>query len=186
MAGFWNSAFFLKLPYVLKSKYALPSLELQSFIALDVGSLKGKRLVLADLDNTLAKPSSTELEEDVLKKIQEIKEAGIYFAVLSNHAGNKDDKEKRGESISEKYSIDVLKSRHKKPAKEAFLPHLQKYKALPEETVFIGDRVFTDILGANLLQIESVLVKPLDSSLDPWFVKLVRIFENTILALHKK
>jgi len=51
----------------------------------------------------------------------------------------------------------------------------------PEECVFVGDQVFTDILLANFLNINSIFVEPLDTS-HVSFLRLMQYrFQETLL-----
>ena len=50
----------------------------------------------------------------------------------------------------------------------------------PEKTVFVGDQLFTDILGANRAGIHSVLVKPINKKEEIQIV-LKRYLERPIL-----
>ena len=188
MAKWFNFSFFMYFPHSFQRKYVLPKTTLVSFLDLDVGTLKkkGKKLVIADLDNTLVLPYATDVSPKVLDKVKEIKAAGIHFAILSNHAGNiHDDHQARSESLARVFEVEIEKTGLKKPDKRAYQLYLGKYHLLPRDAVCIGDRILTDIIGANLLGIESILVQPLDPAKDPWFVKLSRRIEHLLLKLYR-
>jgi len=54
----------------------------------------------------------------------------------------------------------------------------------PSRTLMVGDRLFTDIIGANSLGIATILVPPLNPKTDPFLmVKLPRFFERYYLKL---
>ncbi|MFH1442374.1 MAG: HAD hydrolase-like protein, partial [Candidatus Omnitrophota bacterium] len=48
-----------------------------------------------------------------------------------------------------------------KPLPFAFLRALKEIDAKPEETAMIGDQLFMDILGGNLVNLYTIYVKPL-------------------------
>ena len=50
----------------------------------------------------------------------------------------------------------------------------------PKETALVGDQLFTDVWGGNLLNMTTVLVKPI-SEVEDGFVKFKRQFERRIL-----
>ena len=189
MAQWFNTSFFLHLHCLLNKEKVMPKETLPSFLNLDIKKLaeKKKKLVIADLDNTLVLPYSTDVNASILLKIKKIQEAKINFAILSNHAGNiQDDKTGRAKKLAGILGVEILPCAYKKPHQAAYFTYLEKYSATPEQTIVIGDRLLTDILGANLLGIDSVLVDPLSNALDPWFVKIARKFENNIMKWHKK
>jgi predicted HAD superfamily phosphohydrolase YqeG len=50
--------------------------------------------------------------------------------------------------------------------------------------MMVGDRILTDIIGANQLGLRTVLVAPMDKKTDPFFmVTLPRFFERPYLKL---
>ena len=55
----------------------------------------------------------------------------------------------------------------------------------PDTTVFVGDQLFTDILGANLANIYSVLVTTITPE-HGWFFRLKRKWEKKILDAARK
>lgn len=51
----------------------------------------------------------------------------------------------------------------------------------PSDILLIGDRLFTDIVMANLHGMRSMYLHPIDEALDPFTVRLVRKVERLIL-----
>lgn len=188
MAQWFNPSFFTYFPYFLQRKYLVPQRMMNSFLDLDIEDLKkrGKKLVIADLDNTIAVPSALEVSAGVREKVQRVKDAGISFAILSNHAGNiHDDHASRYKAFTNSLGVDIIPIKYKKPDKRAYLIYLERYHVKACDAVCIGDRILTDIVGANILGIESILVQPLDPAKDPWFVKLSRKLERILLKLYR-
>ena len=54
-----------------------------------------------------------------------------------------------------------------------------------DNTVFIGDQLFTDVWGANLTGIYSILVKPIDPREEIQIV-LKRYLEKIVLFFYKR
>ena len=54
-----------------------------------------------------------------------------------------------------------------------------------ENTVFIGDQIFTDVWGANLVGIETYLVEPINKKEEIQIV-LKRWLEKPILCFYKR
>jgi len=112
---------------------------------------KGYRALIFDIDNTLVHhgEDSTKEIEDLFRTVHK---AGLKTLLLSN---NNEDRIKRFiRNISTPYICDA-----NKPSKAGYLKALKMLNVKKEESVFIGDQIFTDILGANRVGIESILVK---------------------------
>jgi len=114
----------------------------------------GKRAIIFDLDNTLGPRKSTRLETQVLTLLGSLKGMGFHVGILTNrrHIGNN----QSIEHLAEDYP---LVHRAGKPARSGFLLLLDKLDASPEGAVMVGDRVFTDIFGANRLGIYSIRIR---------------------------
>jgi len=113
----------------------------------------GKRAIIFDLDNTLGPRKSTQLEAQVLALLDSLKGMGFHVGILTNRR-----------NITNNLSINRLAEdyplvhRASKPARGGFLFLLDKLDALPKEAVMVGDRIFTDIFGANRLGIYSIRI----------------------------
>ena len=51
-------------------------------------------------------------------------------------------------------------------------------------TLFVGDQLYTDIVGANVVGLKSILVRPI-SPKEAFWIKLKRIIEVPVIALYK-
>lgn len=129
--------------------------------------------VLLDLDNTLTKWNAYEVDEKICSWINEMKIEGIRPCIVSNN------KESRIAIVAKKLDIPYI-FRATKPRKRAFRIALEVMNASKAETAFIGDQLFTDILGANRMKIFSILVKPLHHR-EFFGTKIVRRVERMIL-----
>ena len=47
-----------------------------------------------------------------------------------------------------------------------------------DDVILIGDQIFTDILGGNILNLHTILVEPRDKSKDSILTKIQRFFES--------
>jgi predicted HAD superfamily phosphohydrolase YqeG len=50
----------------------------------------------------------------------------------------------------------------------------------PEQTVIVGDQIFTDILAGNLAGVRTILVRP-QSRRDLWYTQIFRLGESLVL-----
>lgn len=116
---------------------------------------KGIRLVLADLDNTLAPYRVTEPPSTVVAWKQNLEEVGIMLFLLSNSR-----KPGRAQRFAEKLGI-PYQGHSGKPKRAGYLRAMERMGCTSEETVMVGDQIFTDTLGANNAGVIPLLVQPI-------------------------
>ena len=111
---------------------------------------KGFRGILFDIDNTLVHHGD-DSNEQVDALFRRIHSAGLKTLLLSN---NTEERILRFlKNIDSLYIQDA-----DKPDPSCYLKALQMLELKREETVVIGDQLFTDIYGANRCGIPSILV----------------------------
>ena len=135
----------------------LPTLRARRLYDVSVEALKemGISLVLLDMDNTLAPWHSTEVSEESREWIRKVQGESITVALFTNSAGGNAD------IIGKSVNIPVYKNA-KKPFKAASLRLMKELGVAPENVLFIGDQLFTDIQLANAIGAKSVLCEPLE------------------------
>lgn len=144
-----------------------------SEISPDFLKLTGIDTILMDLDNTLTHWNSFEVEAEIFAWIEDVKKCGFRLCIVSNN------KKRRIETVANLLGIPYI-YKAGKPKKKAFLKALSIMKAVPEKTIFIGDQLFTDVLGANRVSLYTVLVKPLNSR--EWIgTRFMRRFERIVM-----
>ena len=116
---------------------------------------KGIRLVLADLDNTLVPYKVPEPTPDIVAWKESLERAGIQLYLLSNSR-----KPNRPKHFAQVLGI-PFQGHSGKPKRGGFFKALERMNCRPEETVMVGDQIFTDILGANRSGIAPLLVEPI-------------------------
>ena len=115
---------------------------------------KGVRLLLFDLDNTIT-PSYVNKPTKRLKKLfDELKDKGFKIIIMSNSP------KRRIEPFKEQLNVDAC-AFSLKPTKNKYKKIVEKLKYKHTEIAAIGDQLLTDIVGANKLDLTSVLVNPL-------------------------
>lgn len=116
---------------------------------------KGIRLVLADLDNTLVPYKVPGPTPDVIAWKSALAKAGIQLFLLSNSR-----KPGRAQHFAE--MLDIPYQGHSgKPKKIGYLRAMERMGCRPEETIMVGDQIFTDTLGANNAGVVPLLVEPI-------------------------
>ena len=116
---------------------------------------RGVKLLLADLDNTLA-PYGAPLPDEKLKAWRDDLAAhGVTLFVLSNNRHKT-----RPQIFSE--ALDVPWIGHAcKPKTRSFLKAMEQMGVTKEQTAIVGDQVFTDVLGGSLAGVTAILVEPI-------------------------
>jgi HAD superfamily phosphatase (TIGR01668 family) len=117
----------------------------------------GIQAVLLDLDNTLTPWKSLEIAPPVITWVAELQAAGVAACIVSNAATAR-----RVRPIGDLLGIPWI-TRAGKPFPHAFHRAMTLLQADPAATAIIGDQVFTDILGGNLLGLHTILVDPLSA-----------------------
>ena len=148
------------------------SLERVEDITPELLQSRGLSALIVDIDNTLVSRATGEIEESVFDWMRSLKQAGIAVCLLSNnwHAVVQDYADQLGVPIVRKAM---------KPLPAAYIKALVTIGAHRTTTAVVGDQVFTDILGARLCVIPSILVKPL-SETDLWYTKFFRLAEKRL------
>ncbi len=151
----------------------------ESVFSIDYNKLydKGYRGIIFDIDNTLVHhgDDSTKEIDELFTTIQTI---GFKTLLLSN---NNEDRVKRFlNNIDSLYICNAEKPKVDNYIKAVEMMHIKK-----EETLFIGDQIFTDILGANKSGIASILVKFIRIKGETKIGKRRKI-ENIILKFYKR
>lgn len=123
-----------------------------SVFAIDYQKLydKGCRAVIFDIDNTLV-PHGKDSTPAVDALFRQIHGIGLKTLLLSNNSEERIQRFLR--NIDSPYIYDA-----EKPKPTNYRRAVQMLGVRKEEAVFAGDQIFTDILGANLAGMDSILV----------------------------
>ena len=115
---------------------------------------RGIRLLLADLDNTLAPYGEPEPTQAVRDWAAALGEQGITLFVLSNNRHPE-----RPRRFSQALGVPFL-GHAGKPKPGGFRRAMEQMGCTPEQTAIVGDQLFTDILCGNLCGCVTILVEP--------------------------
>ena len=159
-----------------------PDIKCADIYELDTESLRrgGVRGLFFDIDNTL-EPYSTPLpSERLAARLSELVACGFTVGILSN--AKRARIAKFVEGFPEELRAHVLYVYSAaKPCKKGFRKLLAAAGLRAEEGAMIGDQLYTDIWGGNRAGLTTVLVPPIDPSIEPPFVRFKRIFEKPFL-----
>ena len=157
-----------------------PKLYIDRFGDLDIPTLKAHGIdgMVLDIDNTLVPYHVPTPTPEVIAFVSSLKENGIEAVIASNNTGE------RVELFAKELGVFAI---HKagKPLPGGLLKCAKTMGVHRKHVAVIGDQIFTDVLGANICGMYSILVKPLPSAENNFF-KVKRFFERIILKQMKK
>jgi HAD superfamily phosphatase (TIGR01668 family) len=129
--------------------------------------------VMVDLDDTLVPSGGSVIRQDARDWMAGLVQAGYPLLILSNGERG------RVAHWAAEFSIPGFHLAGK-PFRFAFRRGLRQLGSAPAQTLMVGDQLFTDVLGANLMGLKSVLVQPLSPGKLP-HTRLLRRLERRIL-----
>ena len=132
----------------------------------------GVRAILLDVDNTLATYSSHKPAPGAVEWVKAMEDAGFRMIIISNNF------KKRVRSFGLQFGLDTL-CFAVKPLPIGYLRAAKRLKVKCRECVIVGDQIFTDVVGANLCGMKSVLLSPIEPE-DGFTFKARRYFERGV------
>lgn len=138
---------------------------------------KGFRGLIFDIDNTLA-PHGAPADKQAVLLFSHLKELGFQCVMLSNN------KEPRVKPFCDKVGTRYIFNAGK-PMPKNYRRAMELMHTDCGNTIFIGDQIFTDIVGANLAGIYSVLVEPINPKEEIQIV-LKRYLEKIVLFFYRR
>ncbi len=142
-------------------------------------SERGVRFLFSDIDNTLAPYEVPEPDERIRAWLDSLKDAGIQVILVSNNHAD------RIELFNRTLGLPAFPDA-KKPSKKVLGMVMADMGATPENSAFLGDQIFTDVLSARNLGIEiALLVPPIKDKLTLFF-RFKRALEKPIIKHYYK
>ncbi|MBC7194052.1 MAG: YqeG family HAD IIIA-type phosphatase [Caldisericia bacterium] len=159
----------LKIFYPKEFYRDLESIDLKNYLKFDG--------IILDLDNTLTKRGDYNLSDSTYEWLKNAKE-NFKIGIISNN--------RKKREIEKIKNLDIpIIFNGLKPLPFSFLKILKILNLKKEKVILIGDQIFTDIVGGNLLKFHTILVEPKDKTRDFILTKIQRVFENLILKKYK-
>ena len=138
---------------------------------------KNIKFALLDIDNTLVSYTSP-LADDVARNfLSKLTENGIRYVFVSNN--HRDRVEKFASEFNAFYVNDSGK-----PLLFGIKRAMRHLGAKKENTVLIGDQVFTDVYGGNRAGLLTIMVEPIEAKETPFF-GVKRKLEKIVLKNYK-
>ena len=139
-----------------------------------------KALIL-DLDNTLTTHNNPVVPQSSMEWVNKMKSAGIELIIVSNNH------EPRVTPFAQQIDVDFVCDGHK-PLTFGYTKAISRLGLEKKYVASVGDQIFTDVCGANLAGIRTILVKPIHPKEEIQIV-LKRKLEFLVLLgyrLHRK
>ena len=123
---------------------------------------RGVKLLLCDLDYTLA-PRAVAVPNDALRRwLDEMRTAGITVMILSNNRSGE-----RVNTFCKDLGIPYV-GHAGKPSRRGYREAMQKAGVSTAQTAMLGDKLLTDVLGAKRSGILALMVEPLGGPVGTW------------------
>lgn len=137
----------------------------------------GIRGIIFDIDNTLV-PHGADADERAIVLFEKLRQIGFSTCLLSN---NKEPRVLRfNQLIQSEY---IYKAG--KPGQKGYQRAMECMGTSIEQTMFVGDQLFTDVWGANRAGMYSILVKPMNPKEEIQIV-VKRYFEKPVLYCYMR
>lgn len=161
-------------------KHFIPDYFCKDIYALDAVALRerGIRGVISDIDNTLVPYEEPEPTESVRQWLDALANEGIKVSFVSN---NDADRVERFNSSLGFFAI----AKSGKPFPKSLRAAMAAMEVTPEQTVMLGDQIFTDVLAGRLAGVRCLLVEPIRDK-KTLFFRFKRWLEKPFLALYRK
>ena len=138
---------------------------------------EGVRGLIFDIDNTLV-PHGAPADRRAEELFARLKRIGFSCCLISNN------QEPRVRMFNENIQVDYVYNAHK-PSTKNYVKAMEIMGTGKDNTVFIGDQLFTDVWGAKRAGIPNILVKPIHPKEEIQIV-LKRYLEKIVLHFYKK
>ena len=161
-------------------EYFFPDYSHKAVDDIDVQELyeSGIRYALLDIDNTIVPYTSPFPDDKALKFLKSLSDNGIRYCFVSNNNKN------RVEEFNKYIGVPVY-PRAKKPLLFGIDKAMSDFGAVKENTVLIGDQIFTDMWGGKRAGILTVLVEPIEEC-ESLFFRFKRYFEKKVIRRYNE
>ena len=133
-----------------------PNIKLDKITDISVDILKKYNItaLILDVDNTLSTHHGQVLTDGLEEWLKNMRENNIKLTVLSNST------KKRLAPFAKKIGLDYI-SLGLKPLPFGYLRALKALGTKRKNTAIVGDQIFTDTLGGNLVGLNTLLLTPI-------------------------
>lgn len=137
---------------------------------------EGYRGIIFDVDNTLV-PHGAPADERAKRLFAHLKDLGYQCCLLSNN------KEPRVKMFNDVVQVQYI-FKAGKPKVSGYRQAMELMGTDKDNTLFVGDQIFTDVYGANRAGIRTILTKPIHPKEEIQIV-LKRYLERVVLFFYR-
>lgn len=130
--------------------------------------------ILLDVDNTLTTHDNPTVDPAILRWLDDMRQAGFLLTVVSNNS------DERVRPFAEKLGL-AHQAKAAKPLPRGYRAAARAMGFEARHCLVVGDQIFTDILGANLAGMPSVLLEPIEPEVEQKFIVFKRRIERVLL-----
>ena len=138
----------------------------------------GVKGIILDIDNTLEPYENPHPTKKVLEWFDQLFKAGIKASIVSNNGRERVELFNRELGLPAYYKA-------KKPFKKNLILAMSDMGTTKEETIFMGDQVYTDVWAAHNAGIRAILVPPIKDKRD-LLTRFKRLLEIPVLKKYEK
>lgn len=133
-----------------------PNIKLDKITDLSVSILKKYNIdsLILDVDNTLSTHHGQVLTDGLSEWLTNMRKNNIKLTILSNSTS------KRLDPFAKKIGLDYI-SLGLKPLPFGYIRALKVLGSKRKNTAIVGDQIFTDTLGGNIVGLNTVLLTPI-------------------------
>ena len=166
--------------HLISGRSISPWRHVHNISEIDIAFLKQEKIrgIILDVDNTLTHHHKSEVPGEIRTAFADLSRE--FSCCIFSNCGKT-----RFRELQRIFSIPVVEHGYKKPSASGFQRAMQLLGTRAGQTVMVGDRTLTDILGANRLGIRTILVDPLCSD-EPALIAWMRKLEHWRLNLLRK
>ena len=137
---------------------------------------EGYRGIIFDIDNTLV-PHGAPADDRAVRLFKRLREIGYECCLVSNN------KRPRVEMFNRDVNVHIVWLAHK-PMSGGYRRAMELMGTDKENTLVVGDQIFTDLWGGSFMGLKTILVLPINPKEEIQIV-LKRILERPILWLYR-
>jgi len=137
-------------------------------------SSQGLQALLLDIDNTLLPRGSSVVPPAVEAWLARLRNRGFQICLVSNNW------HQSVLTLAENWDLPIVR-RAMKPLPVALIIARRRLRVSRRQAVMVGDQLLTDVLGARLAGLRSILLVP-QSSTDLWYTLILRRLERWLLG----
>ena len=142
----------------------------------------GVRVLLIDIDNTLAPYEQPDPDERILDWFAALEKAGIDAALISNNGTER--VERFAKPLFETFGIFAYPNSHK-PFAGTLECVMETYEATHAETAMLGDQLLTDCFAGKHIGLRAIIVPPIKDKTNLFF-RFKRFLERPFIRKYAK